>query len=44
MVTFSSHDLSYSADIYNIGADGSDNTKLTRKTTTCDWYIPLAWR
>ncbi len=41
---FHPQDLSFSGDIYTIGADGSDKAKLTRKTTTCDWYIPLAWR
>jgi hypothetical protein len=41
---FSSQDLSYSGDIYTIGADGSDKAKLTKKTTTCDFFIPLAWR
>jgi hypothetical protein len=41
---FHSQDLSFSGDIYTIGADGSDKAKLTKKTTTCDWYIPLAWR
>jgi Tol biopolymer transport system component len=41
---FHPQDLSFSGDIYTIGADGSDKAKLTKKTTTCDWYIPLAWR
>ncbi len=31
-------------DVYTIGVDGTGKEQLTKKTTTCDWQVPLEWR